>query len=40
MEMSPSREANSRSASQEIPYALWKPKVHCRFHEGPPLVPV
>jgi hypothetical protein len=31
-------EANSRSASQEIPRLLCKPTVHCRAHKSPPLV--
>jgi hypothetical protein len=30
IEQSPSTEANSHSASQEIPLILWNPKVHCR----------
>jgi len=33
-------EANSSSASQEIPLILYKPKVSYRCHESPPLVPV
>jgi hypothetical protein len=35
---SPSSEANSRSASQEIHRLLCKPTVHCRAHKSPPLV--
>jgi hypothetical protein len=40
MEYSPPREANRFSASQEIPCILWKPKVHYRFHNSPPPVPI
>jgi hypothetical protein len=40
MEQSPSWEANSHSANQEIPCLLWNPKVHYRVDKDPPLVPV
>jgi len=40
MEQNLYREANSRSASQEIPHLLWNPKIHCSVHKNPPLIPL
>jgi hypothetical protein len=39
-EQSPCWEANSFSASQEIPHTVWNPKVHHRVHKSPPLVSI
>jgi hypothetical protein len=35
---SPSSQPNTRSATQEI-RLLWNPKVDCRVHNSPPLIP-
>jgi len=37
MEQSPSSEANSWSASQEIPRLSWDTEVHYGVHNSPPL---
>jgi hypothetical protein len=40
MELSPSSEANSRSATQELPNNLQNPNVHHHVHKNPPLAPI
>jgi hypothetical protein len=40
MEQSPSCEANSFSASPEIPHILWNLKVHCHVYNSPLSVPI
>jgi hypothetical protein len=40
MEQSPSQEAISRAASQEIPCLLWNLKVHYCVPKNPPLDPI
>jgi len=40
MQQSPSWEANSCSASQEVIHLLWNPRIHYCVHTSLPMVPI
>jgi hypothetical protein len=40
LEETPCLEANSRSASEQVPHLLWNPKVSYSVQKIPPLAPI